>query len=108
MRGTCPFISKSSARIVINYADLLAIAVTAEKKTRWTLYGSVRLPASPSGASDEKDAEYEKPYDITAFHSKKPRHVNVTTRKGNQRATGVVAYLRVIIYLYRRIGLCKG
>jgi hypothetical protein len=31
---------------------------------------------SPSGASDEKDAEYQKPYEVTAFHRKKHRHVN--------------------------------
>ena len=32
---------------------------------------------SPSGASDEKDAEYQKPYEVTAFHGKKHRHVNI-------------------------------
>jgi hypothetical protein len=66
IRGT----SESSAdrqRVVINYADLLAIAVMPKKNSVfrgrkvWSL-------ASPSGASDEKDAKYES--------MQEARHVN--------------------------------
>jgi hypothetical protein len=61
-------------RKLINYADLVEMAVTTKKNVDST--GDVRLVVSPSGASDEKDAEYQKPYELTAFHGKKHRHVS--------------------------------
>lgn len=54
-------ISESSAdrqRMVINYADLLAIAVMPKKNSVF-LGRKVWSLAYPSGASDEKDSKYE-------------------------------------------------
>lgn len=63
--------AKVALGAVINYADLLEIAVSTKKM--WIPRGGDVIVSgclqSLSGASDEKDA-------LTAFHGKKHRHVN--------------------------------
>jgi hypothetical protein len=44
--------------MVINYADLIAIAVMP-KKTSYSTEEKIWSLACPSGASDENDAKYE-------------------------------------------------
>jgi hypothetical protein len=45
--------------MAINYADLLAIAVMKRQRKVCIPRGKGSRLASPSGASDEKDAKYE-------------------------------------------------